>query len=194
MARPRSEEIVGGYYHVTARGNGRASIFLVEDDFSFFLAFLGRAVARFGWRCFSYCGMPNHYHLVLQLTRASLASGLKWLNGLHAQTFNERHGRTGHVFGGRYTVTFIESEEHLGRACRYVDCNPVRAGICSHPADWPWSSYRALAGLATVPPFLSVHRLYELMGVRGPDAYREFVEEALIENAQQDKGFDPLPR
>ena len=57
-----------------------------------------------------------------------------------------------------------------------------------------WSSYRALAGLATVPPFLSVHRLYELMGVRGPDAYREFVEEALTENAQQDKGFDPLPR
>jgi REP element-mobilizing transposase RayT len=104
-------------------------------------------VPDFGWRCFAYCAMPNHFHVVLQITRESLASGMRWLSGIHARTFNNRHNRTGHVFGGRYRPSIVASEQHLAHACRYVECNPVLAGLCAHPSDWPWSSYRAAVRL-----------------------------------------------
>jgi len=187
MARPLREEVPGGYYHVTTKGNGGGPIFLDDHDFAFHLAFVGRAVLRFAWRCYAFCLMTNHYHVVLQLTEPSLARGMKWLNKLYTQAFNQQHGRTGHVFGGRYRTTVIQDEEHLARACRYVDLNPVRAGLCSDPAEWPWSSYRALAGLAPVPPFLSAAAVIELVGGAGPEAYRDFVAEALVE-----EGSDPF--
>jgi hypothetical protein len=70
-----------------------------------------------------------------------------------------------------------------------VDLNPVRAGLCRDPAEWPWSSYRALAGLEPVPPFLSASRVWELLGGSDPSVYKELVAEAL---AELEKGSDPL--
>jgi hypothetical protein len=109
---------------------------------------------------------------------------MRSLNGLYAQTHNDRHGRSGHLFGGRYRTGFIEREGHLAKACRYVDLNPVRAGLCGHARDWPWSSYRALVGDAPVPPFLSLDLVKSFGGAEG---YAEYVEEGLaaISDARQ---------
>ena len=154
--RPR-HEIPGGFYHVTQRGNGGSSIFDDDDDRAFFLAMLTRVVVREHWSCFVYCLMTNHYHLVIQIHEASLSRGMRWLNGLYAQYFNQRHARCGHLFGGRYRTAIIETEQHLTKACVYVELNPVRAGLCADEAGWVWSSYRARNGLGAAPPFLAPH-------------------------------------
>jgi putative transposase len=74
--------------------------------------------------------MNTHYHLVIETTRIALSSGMKRLNGLYAQGFNDRHGRTGHLFGDRFWASLVESEEYLEAACLYVASNPVRAELC----------------------------------------------------------------
>ena len=72
---------------------------------------------------------------------------MKRLNWLYSRTFNVRHGTKGHLFESRFSSDFVESEEHLVAAVRYIALNPVEAGLCLTAADWPWSGYRALAGL-----------------------------------------------
>jgi putative transposase len=176
MPRQPRHEDAGGYYHVTARGNGGEPIFLDGHDFMRFVGFMSRAVQEYEWRCFAYCAMPNHFHVVLQLTRESLASGMRWLCGAYARTFNNRRARTGHLFGGRYRTGVIDGERHLVHACRYVECNPVRAGLCAQPQGWRWSSYRASAGLCPAPTFLSSDAV-TLAG--GPEAYAAFAAEVV---------------
>jgi putative transposase len=71
-----------------------------------------------------------------------LSRGLQRLNGLYAQQFNIRHGRTGHLFGGRFHAWLLDDEDYFEETCRYVVSNPVRAGLCRQPSDWPWSATR----------------------------------------------------
>jgi putative transposase len=99
--------------------------------------------------------MTNHFHLVIETPRANLPNGMRQLNGLYAGRFNRRYDRCGHVFQARYRSILVEKETHLVSACRYVDLNPVRAGLVTDPADYPWSSHRATAGLASAPSFLT---------------------------------------
>ena len=83
--------------------------------------------------------MTTHYHLLLESTRETLSRGMHRLNGLYAQRFNARHGRRGHVFEGRFQAYVAESEEHFLAALHYIRENPVRAGLCELPEEWPWS-------------------------------------------------------
>jgi len=84
--------------------------------------------------------MGNHYHLVIETRREQLSAGMQLLNGDHAQTFNLRHGRWGHLFGERFWSRTVKGDEDLVNTCRYVIENPVRAGFCAVPDDWPWSA------------------------------------------------------
>ena len=86
--------------------------------------------------------MDTHYHVVAGARRVELSDGMHRLNGLHAQRFNRRHSRTGHLFGDRFASWLIEDEEYLGNACRYVLENPVRAGLATDVGDWPWAASR----------------------------------------------------
>jgi REP element-mobilizing transposase RayT len=86
--------------------------------------------------------MTNHYHLVLQLKQPNLSRGMQRLNGAYAQDFNERHGRVGHLFQGRFWAQLIETDEQLSAVCLYVVTNPVRAGLCEDVTAWPWSGAR----------------------------------------------------
>ncbi len=86
--------------------------------------------------------MPNHYHAILDTQLARLSRGLHRMNGVFAQTFNERHARSGHLFGDRFAAFAIRDEDHLRNATEYVFWNPVRAGLCTHPAEWPWSGMK----------------------------------------------------
>jgi REP element-mobilizing transposase RayT len=88
--------------------------------------------------------MTTHYHLIVETDHASLSQGMRRLNGGYAQTFNERHDRRGHLFGDRYSVYAIDREDHFEKSCLYVLENPVRAGLCERPSDWPWSGCPAL--------------------------------------------------
>ena len=131
-----------GVYHVTSRGVARTAIARDDDDRRNFLVLLAREVRREGWDCHAFCLMPNHYHLVAGTTVESLSRGLHRLNGDLASSFNERYKRWGHLFGDRFAAFAIRDDEHLHNACEYVLNNPVRAGLCRHPEDWPWSGSR----------------------------------------------------
>jgi putative transposase len=83
--------------------------------------------------------MTTHYHLLVGSTRAALSSGLGRLNGLHAQGFNKRHGRRGHLFGDRFSAFIVEGDEYFEAASRYILLNPVRAELCATADEYRWS-------------------------------------------------------
>jgi REP element-mobilizing transposase RayT len=172
MARPLRPLAAGLIYHVTARGNAKARMFLDDADYEVFLS--GLAVARHvdGLLCHAYCLMPNHYHLFVETRRANLDDALQRLNGTYAMRFNRHHERTGHVFQGRYGSKLITDDDYALTVVRYIAANPVQAGLCARPEDWPWSSYAATAGLAPSPPFLT-SRVLGWFG--GHEDYRRFI-------------------
>jgi len=180
MARPLRIEYEGAVYHVTSRGNGRQRIFLVDSDREAFLEVLSDAVKRFGWICHAYCLMTNHYHLLLETPEANLSRGMRHLNGVYTQAFNRRHMRSGHVMQGRFKAILVEKESHLLELARYVVLNPVRAKTVRSAKDWPWSNYRATAGMAETPEFLAANwtlAQFHRSRARAINLYREFVKQ-----------------
>lgn len=142
MARGLRTELPDGTYHVTARGVDGTDIVRDDDDRRAFLNLLAETLRQYRWDMLAFCLMNTHYHLVLHATRADLSAGLHRLNGVHAQRFNIRHTRKGHLFGDRFASWVVETEEHRRAACRYVLLNPVRAGLCERSEDWRWSGSR----------------------------------------------------
>ena len=182
MARPLRPQVPGAVYHVTTRGVDGCPIYRDDRDRVAFLERLEDVAARFGWRVYAYCLMTNHYHLVVRTPWPTLSRGVQRLNGMHAQRFNQRHHRTGHLFGARFDSPRLKTDAHLLLACRYVVRNPVRARMRGTPAAWRWSSYRATLGLVAPPPFLACDELLPLLGPTeraARAAYRAFVEEPL---------------
>jgi putative transposase len=149
MPRTARRELAGGIQHITCRGNGKQPVFLGVADRQIFLRLLCAVVARFEWQCLTYCLMDNHYHLLVRTPEANLGAGMHRLNGRYAQDFNARHARSGHLWQERYHSVLLEQEAHLPQAIGYIALNPVRAGLCARPEDWPWSEHRTLTGLAS---------------------------------------------
>jgi putative transposase len=108
-------------------------------DYETFAFMLRRTAHRFSWRMRAFCLMPTHYHVVLDTPLEQLSAGMHRLNGCYAMQFNRRHRRSGHLFQSRFSVRVIEDEEYLERVSAYVIWNPVRAGHCEEPKDWPWT-------------------------------------------------------
>jgi putative transposase len=182
MARPLRICIPGGLYHVIARGNARERVYRSDDDRELFLEIFDHATDRYSLRCHGYCLMRNHYHLIVETPRANLPIAMRQLNGLYARRYNLRHGRCGHVFEARYRSIFVEKESHLDGLSRYVDLNPVRAGICPDPADYRWSSHRATIGLSAPPRFLTSDWILARFGSTRRIAqarYRAYVAEGI---------------
>ena len=162
-------------HHVFARGNWRQLVFLDDRDRRLYLRLLAHVTDRQGWRCLAYCLMSNHVHLVLETPRPNLGDGMRRLHGDYARAFNDRHGRAGHLFQGRYGSNRIDGDAHLWTTIRYVARNPVKAGLCDDPRTYAWSSYGATVR-GTAPAWLDVDRLVELFG-GGPttDRFADFV-------------------
>jgi putative transposase len=126
--------------------------------------------------------MENHYHLLVDTPKANLAIGMRQLNGIYTQAFNDRHKRVGHLFQGRYKAILVEKESHLLELCRYVVLNPLLIKGKAKIEHWKWSSYRATAGMVPVPQFLTVDWILSQLGKDRRAAlahYRAFVEDGL---------------
>ena len=179
MARPLRIEFAGALYHITARGNAQQDVFLNNEDRQGFLNLLQKANERHHWYCHAYCLMSNHYHLLIETQQPTLSKGMKYINGVYTQQFNKRHNRVGHVFQGRFKGILVESESYLLELARYIVLNPVRAGMVRAAKDWPWSSYRATAGLTEGHRCLTTDWVLSAFGKqkkRSQDRYRKFVQ------------------
>jgi REP element-mobilizing transposase RayT len=188
MARPLRLEHSGAIWHVTARGNERGDVFRDDVDREAFLSVLGRTVSLYGWRLHAYVLMGNHYHLLVETPEPTLSRGMRDLNGVTTQRFNRRHGRTGHLFEGRFKAILVEREVHLLEVARYVVLNPVRVGLARSAASWPWSSFKATAGLAEGPEWLETAWTIEQFGRRPAEARRRYV--AFVAEGKT-SGYDP---
>lgn len=181
MARPLRVQAPGLTYHITARGNRRQSMFLDAVDRRRFLAYLARVVDHYALQCHAYCLMSTHYHVVLTTKEANLSRAMQQLDGDYARWWNWRHRQVGHLFEGRFKSQIVQEGRYFLNACRYVVLNPVRARMTRTPAQWPWSSYRATAGLVSAPPFLCCDALLAGVSPGQPEAavtrFREFVLE-----------------
>ena len=174
MSRPLRLEYAGALYHVTARGNARRDIFRNDEDRRVFLELLQREIDQQRWRIYAYCLMGNHYHLLVETPEPNLACGMRRFHQVYTQRFNRRHRQVGHVLQGRYKAIVVDKDRYLLELIRYVVLNPVRAKMVKAPAHWPWSSYRATAGLSAAPGWLAVLQVLEhFHGSHA--AYRTFV-------------------
>jgi REP-associated tyrosine transposase len=143
MPRKHREEVAGGIFHVYARGNDKRLIYSDDADRGVYLRLLSATVGRCRWRLLAFCLMQNHVHLLIETPDANLGTGMQRLHSDYAQQFNQRHGRSGHVFQGRYGAVSVSSDEQLWGVAAYLAMNPVKAGLCDTPEEWPWSSHAA---------------------------------------------------
>ncbi|MGZ4482283.1 MAG: REP-associated tyrosine transposase [Gaiellales bacterium] len=196
MPRRARVDFEGATHHVMSRGNNRDEIFWSAGDRRLFLSFLERTVSRCHWRCHSYCLMANHYHLVVETPQPTLSLGMQLLNSGYTQAINRARQRVGHVFQSRFTSVVIERDAHFIELVRYLALNPVRAGLCEHPEEWPWSSYGPTVGLRPCPRFLSTDRVLSQFAPspeRARPLCREFVAMGLAtQGAALPHEVDPL--
>ncbi len=140
MSRNARCILPGLAYHVTQRGTNRQKVFFSAAHRKTYLGLIARNGADAGVRVLAYCLMSNHVHLVVVPERAdSLGVLFRRAHGAYAQAVNAGLGRTGHLWQNRYYSCPL-SERHLWIALRYVEANPVRAGIATRPEQYPWSS------------------------------------------------------
>jgi Transposase and inactivated derivatives len=181
LTRPLRFEFPGAIWHITSRGNERRDIYRDDDDRRRFLSLLAHVVRHRLWRLHAWVLMSNHFHLLIETPEVGLSRGVKWLNQIYAQYFNERYERVGHLFQGRFKGILVEREGHLLELLRYIVLNPVRAGIVKFTGEYAWSNYRATAGLARIPNWLEVDWTLEQFGrnrAEACEAYRRFVSDA----------------
>jgi putative transposase len=157
MARPPRQAIAGYPYHVIQRGNNRQVVFVDDVDRRQYLRWLAEAGADHGLAVHAYVLMDNHVHLVCTPSRdESLSATMQALGRRYVRWFNKRHGRTGTLWEGRFKSSLIEADRYLLACQRYVELNPVRAGMVAAPTDWVWSSHRHYVGLV-VDPLVRIH-------------------------------------
>jgi putative transposase len=178
LARPLRIEYEGAFYHVTARGNERRSIFLSRADYGKFLTNLKDAALRFSVVVHCFVMMGNHYHLLVETPKANLSAFMHALQSGYTAYFNKKRSRSGHLFQGRFKSVLVDKDSYLLELSRYIHMNPVRAHLADRPESYPYSSYRVYTdpGEKTF-----VSRDLILGMATGPENYRRFVESVLTE-------------
>ena len=169
--------LAGSVVHLLQRGNNRSDCFFSAEDRQFYLFHLARLLPRARCVLHSYCLMTNHVHLLVTAHEAKSCSRLmKHLGQLYAQYVNKRYGRTGGLWEGRFKSCLVQSETYLLTCYRYIELNPVRAGLAGSAAQYSWSSFRVNAhGEACA--FVIPHDEYLRLG-RTPDERRAVYRDA----------------
>lgn len=181
---PRRPRLIlpGVPLHIIQRGNNRQACFFADEDYRFYLEWLAEYATKTGCQIYAYVLMTNHVHLLLSGATSSSAGDLmKALGQRYVQYANRTYQRSGTLWEGRFRSCLIQEDRYLLSCQRYIELNPVRAGMVEHPADYPWSSFRGNAQGAE-NPLLSPHSLYLALGANEQDrlaAYRELFRHEL---------------
>jgi REP element-mobilizing transposase RayT len=215
MARPIRGPQVDGWYHVMGRGLERRELFTDEREREHFLDLLEAVHQSHGLVIHAYVLMDNHYHLVVQTPRANLSAAMQWVNLSYAAWFNRRHGRIGPVFAGRFKAVPVEAGQWVYELSVYVHLNPLRIaalrlshrdrsaanqGMVAPPGrewvqerlrrlrDYRWSSFRAYAGYAAAPEWLTTEAILARSGGAEQDrqkTYRTYLRQRLAEGGEE---------
>lgn len=161
--RKRSEADV---YHVFARGVGRLQILEDDEDNAYLLGLLERVQLAAPRALLAYCLMGNHFHLLVRMEMTRLSEAMRRLQVSYARYFNEKHGRSGTLFQGRFGSEPIDSDDQLLAALRYIHLNPQKAGIAPFDA-YRWSSYREYAGGGGAGRAVDTSLVLEMVGGPG---------------------------
>lgn len=166
MARFPRVVVVDVPHHVTQRGNARQVILGTDHERLTYMALLRQYAPLYGLSLLGYCLMSNHVHLIaVPHTQGALCQCLRHAHGRYAAFWNGQRCSTGHVWQGRFYSCPLD-ELHLWEALRYVELNPVRAGMVETPERWPWSSAAAHCGVASPDPMLEMQRWSKRWNVR----------------------------
>jgi putative transposase len=157
---PKPRDVRAGLFHIYTHCVW-AVPHLYRDDIDRleFLRHLARGSNRSGWTCMQYYLGTSHSHLLVAADEGVLPRAMHAINLAYARHYNRRYGLRGHVQGWRYGSRRIKSDADLIGRFAYIANNPVEAGLCAAPADWPWSSYAATIGLAELPSFVDPARI-----------------------------------
>lgn len=175
--------------HIVQRGHNRDACFFGDDDYHAYRHWLGEALRETGCRLHAWVLMTNHVHLLLTPTHAEAVPKLLIsLGRRYVQHVNRTYDRTGTLWDSRYKSSLIDAETYLLACMRYIELNPVRAGMVSDPAHYRWSSYRQ-NGLGQSDPLLSPHPVYEALAIDAEErrsAYRALFRAQLDDAAIAD--------
>ncbi len=185
MPRKPRFNLPGVPQHVIQRGNNRMPCFFAEADYSRYKENLHEAAVKNGAAIHAYVLMTNHVHiLVTPGTAFSITHMMQDLGRKYVRYINDSYKRTGTLWEGRYKASLVDSEAYLLTCMRYIEMNPVRAGMVGRPCDYRWSSYCHNA-LGRVDPLLNSHPVYESLGTSDDDKHAAY--EALFQNYLADK-------
>ena len=128
-------------YHVINRGNARIEVFHKDGDYRAFVELIRLACERIPMRILAYCVMPNHFHLALwPYSDRDLGRWMQWLLTTHVRRYHQHYRSSGHLWQGRFKAFPIEQDDHLLTVLRYIERNPLRAGLVEQAEGWRWSS------------------------------------------------------
>ena len=200
MGQRERQDGPGVRHHVMCRGIGKRIVLSLRADFRYLLSQLARAYRRDQLELEAYSLLGTHFHLLVRTEGGTLSEGMRRVLNGYSRWFNRRNRRDGPLFRGRFRSKPVTSDTYLRTLLRYIDNNPVKAGLCAHPAEWPWGSARSYCG-GLVPRWLAVGRVQQRLlgwsrpGLAAEAAYGEMLtrplgteEQELVEQRLDQRG------
>ena len=184
MGQRERQDGPGVRHHVMCRGIGKRIVLSLRADFRYLLSQLARAYRRDQLELEAYSLLGTHFHLLVMTEGGTLSEGVRRVLNGYSRWFNRRNRRDGPLFRGRFRSKPVTSDTYLRTLLRYIDNNPVKAGLCAHPAEWPWGSARSYCG-GLVPRWLAVGRVQQRLlgwsrpGLAAEAAYGEMLTRPL---------------
>lgn len=162
--------------HIVQRGNCRQAVFFCNEDYVRYLEWLAEGAARHGCQIHAYVLMTNHVHLLVSpQSRESISRVIQYVGRNYVSYINRCYHKSGTLWEGRHKGCLVADDDYFLTCMRYIELNPVRAGMVKHPGDYRWSSYRGNASGST-DGFLTPYRCYQALGQdqdRRAHVYRE---------------------
>lgn len=172
MPRAARRQSESGIFHIMLRGIDRQIIFQDDEDCGKYLQCLFDCQKVSGFILYAYCLMGNHVHLLLQVGQEPLSQIFKRIGVRYVYWYNWKYKRTGHLFQDRFKSEPVEDDSYFLAVLRYIYQNPVKAGICKKPEEYPWSSYHP------APPYPSLVDQEKLATMITPSEFSIFLNQA----------------
>ena len=164
MARTPRVDVAGYAYHITQRGNNRNDCFFDDEDYQFYLDCLLHSAEKYTINIHAYVLMTNHVHLLITpQADGAMSRFIQHVGRKYVRYINDRYARSGTLWEGRYHSEVVDVEKYLLACYRYIELNPVRAGLVDRPSEYKWSSAR-WHGLGQENRLIRDHALYNQLG------------------------------